>query len=356
MSLSVLLVPVLLTAGCGGSSNADQKPVEPSGAVVEAVSVVRQTLRRELALTGSLLPNAEATVSAEVSGRVVELMFDVQRSVRKGDVLLRLDDTEYRLQLAQARAALAQTRLTAERAEQDFARDTKLMGTGSVSQRTIDVSRTARDAAKAQLEAAEAGVTLAEKRLDDTTVRAPISGAITLRSVNVGDYLRAPQAIAKIVQTAPLKIQTQVPERFASEIEAGQVISLSVDAYPSVLFEGHVARVNPATDPATRTFTVEGTISNTDGRLKPGFFAKTSIVRRVSDQVLMIPIEAVVTHDKKSLVFVARNGAALLTPVELGDRQDRMIEALTGVTERDSVLVSGHTTLMDGARIVLVNR
>jgi membrane fusion protein (multidrug efflux system) len=355
--LGLLTLTALLTvAACGQSSNANQKPPEPAPALVEAAPVTRQTIERELSVTGSLLPAAETTVSAEVSGRATHLAFDVQQAVRQGDILAHLDDTEYRLQLAQAKATLAQARLTAERAEQDFSRDTELLATGSIAQRAFDISRTARDAASAQLAAAEAALTLAEKRLADTAIRAPISGVITARLIDVGDYIRSPEAVATIMQVNPLKIRLSVPERFAASVQPGQPLTVSVEAYPGQTFQGKLTRINPATDPATRTFTAEGVLPNPDGQLKPGFFAKATVITGVVEQTLVVPAEAILTVDRKPVVFIARHGAATLTPVEVGDRQNQTVEILQGVAEQDSVLVNGHTTLTDGARISVVAR
>lgn len=353
---AVVAVTLLGASACGKASDANQKPVEAPAAMVEATPVLRRTIERRLAVTGALLPYAETTVSAEVSGRLTELHFDIQQVVSKGTVLARVDDTEYQLQFAQAKAAMAQARLSAERAEQEFARDSELLGTGSISQRAIDVSRTSRDASQAQLAASAAAVNLAEKRLQDAAVRAPIAGAVTSRTANIGDYVRSPQAIAKIVQMNPLKIQVVVPERFAGVVEAGQKIELIVDAYPGQFFEGRVARLNPAMDPATRTFIVEGTVPNPDGRLKPGFFAKAAIITGVTEQALVVPADALIKVDDKAMVYVSHNGKASLTPVETGDSENRLVEIIRGVSEGDSVLINGHTTLTDGARITVAKK
>lgn len=353
--VGLLSTALLLTASaCGRSSGAGQKTTRPIAARVDVAPVVRRNVERQLAVTGSLLPYAETTVSAEVSGRVTDLHFDVQQAVRQGDELTHFDDTEYRLQLAQAKAALAQARLAAERAAQDLLRNQELLTAGSISQWAYDVSKTASEAAKAQQDAAEAAVTLAEKRMRDTLVRAPISGFITARYVNIGDYLRAPAPVATIVNVNPLKVKIAVPERFAAAVKPGQPLSVSVDAYPNRTFTGHVTIINPATDPSTRTFTVEGVVPNPDGRLKPGFFAKVSITTGVAKQVLVIPAEAVVTVGGKPAVYVARNGMAKLTPVEVSERQDHMVEVTTGVAAGDTVLVSGHTMLTDGAPISII--
>lgn len=347
---------LIAAASCGDASDAQQQPAQPAAARVEAVRVVRQDLEHRLAVTGSLLPGAEATVSTEVSGRITERRFDVQQRVRKGDELAYLDNTEYRAQLAQARASLAQARLNAERAEQDLSRDTELLAAGSISQRAFDISKTARDAARAQWEAAEAVVTLSEKRFQDAVVRAPISGVVTARMIDVGDYVKAADPVATIMQVHPLKIEMAVPERFAAVIAPGQPLAVQVEAFPDRTFEGKVTRINPATDPATRTFSVEGAVPNPDGRLKPGFFAKATIVTRVTEQALVIPAEAVVTVDEKPSVFVVRNDVAVLTPVELGEQRNRTVRVLSGVHENDWILVSGHTTLTDGARVDVVRK
>lgn len=342
---------LLITAFSCGRSTSAEKAASPVIARVEAVPVARHDIERQLAVTGSLLPYAEATVSAEVSGRVTDLHFDVQQSVRQGDELTHFDDTEYKLQLAQAKASLAQARLSAERAEQDRLRNQELLTAGSISQWAYDVSKAASDAAHAQQDAAEAAVNLAEKRLMDTQVRAPISGSVTDRYINIGDYVRAPSPVARIVSANPLKVKVTVPERFAAVVKLGQPLAVSVDAYSTQTFPGRVTIVNPATDPSTRTFTVEGIVPNPDGRLKPGFFAKVSITTGAAEHVLVVPAEALVTSAGKPAVYVARAGIAKLTPVEVGERIDRTVEIMTGVTVGDTVLVRGHTTLADGAAV-----
>src|SRR5262249_40534998 len=150
-------------------------------------------------------------------------------------------------------------------------------------------------ALKATLQDRRAAYELAQKKLNDASVKAPVAGSVSERLVQPGEFIRENTPVATIVQMNPLKLKTAVQEKFAGVIKAGQRVQFHVEAFPGDLFDGKIAYVSPAVDQATRTFAVEALVDNGNRRLKPGFFAKGTIATQLDGNVLAVPDDAVST-------------------------------------------------------------
>jgi multidrug efflux pump subunit AcrA (membrane-fusion protein) len=207
--------------------------------------------------------------------------------------------------------------------------------------------------AQAEVESARAASALAEKAVADTIIRAPYSGYVSDRPIAVGEYITPSSVVATILLTNPLKLQLQVPELDAPRVQIGMPVSTSVDAYPDRKFAGRVTAVNPAVDPASRSFTVEAAIENPDNALRSGMFATARITQPGGGQSVYVPHDAVVRDQNTNSyrVFTVKDGAAHLKVVQIGDEENGWIQVLSGVAADEEVAVNNQQQLYEGARV-----
>ena len=276
-------------------------------------------------------------------------------------------------------------------AEKELARATRLLETGDIARATYDQRKAQRDQLLGQLDearsnaavaikaidiaraqvatartavgnaqaavgVAQAQVAQAEKAVGDTTVYAPISGYISERNADLGEYIspNTPNAkIATIVRTAVLRLKIDVPEQSIGKIAVGQGISAQVSAYPDRSFAGTVVRISPSINATSRTLTVEAEIENVGGLLKPGQFATVRIVQSEPEPAVMIPASAVRTDGEINKIFVIKDGVAYERIVQLGLLENDQIEIKQGVAENELVATSNLDKLGDG---VIVNQ
>ena len=210
--------------------------------------------------------------------------------------------------------------------------------------------------AEADVARRQAELGIAEKRLDDATLRAPIDGAIARRHVNAGEHVKENVAVFSIVRSDPLKYTGVVSEHAALEIRAGQAVRLEVDPVPGRAFIGRVTRVSPSVDVANRTVLLEAEVPNPDGLLKPGLFARGAIATRRDTGVPFVPEAAVTTFAGVTKVFVLADGRARERSVKLGRKQDGMVEILHGVRAGEQVATSSLAQLYDGAGVAVQAR
>jgi HlyD family secretion protein len=229
----------------------------------------------------------------------------------------------------------------------------------AVAIKAIDTARAAYEAARAAAASARAGivtleatVAAAQKTLSDNTVRAPISGYVSDRTADLGEYISpsAPNAkIATIVRTSTLRMKIDIPEQSIGKVATGQGVSLQTSAYPDRNFAGTIVRVSPSLNAQARTLTVEAEVQNVEGLLKPGQFATVRITQSKPESAVMIPVAAVRTEGETNRVFVIKDGMAREQFVQLGLLENEMIQVKQGVTEGEVVATSNVTALTDGA-------
>ena len=346
---------------------------------VQTTTLERIAIQREVDLQGTLLSPDQAKVSSEAAGIVRDVPVQLGTEVRAGDVLVRLEPRELQLALDRAESALRQTeaQLGIDRsqdmqppsdeqiasvrqaiANRDDARNTfkraeQLNTRGLMSKVDYDTADTRMKIAeanyqaaldnvrslKAQLQDRRASFELAQKKVADAVVRAPVAGAVAERLVQPGEFIRENTPVVTIVQVNPLKLKTAIQERHAGVIRPGQTVEFTVEAFPDRKFVGKVAYVSPAVDQATRTFPVEALVDNNDRVLKPGFFAKGVVHVRVDSHVLAAPEAAISTLAGVSTVYVIENSKARQQQVTLGARQGPLVE-ITGGLKGDETLAS----------------
>lgn len=289
-SLRFLFAPLALAlAACGsqgraGSAKAEASP-PPLPADVRQVAPTpspagpapAEARPGALSATGEFVSPARSELASKLPGRVGRILADEGARVRKGDPLLALETDYLKLEMQRAAAEASRARAVEEEAQRDFDRKKDLIAKGSVPQSVFDRSKAGFDQAQAGKLAAEATHALARQRLADALLVSPLDGIVMERRVDVGARLGDNTVAFVVMQTAPLKLRFRVPERYLSQVRRGQPVKATVDPYPGEAFEGRVAVVMQAVDPASRTFGVEAEFANRDGRLAPGLFARVEL-------------------------------------------------------------------------------
>ena len=389
-SVAALLSLASLAAGCASNSpaSAAEAAAAPVPVSVAVVPVESRPLERTLRVTGSLVAEEQAEVSAELAGRVVATPVERGTRVGPGTLLVRISDAETAAQLleAQANAGQIEARLglaagqpfdprrvpdvmnaqaSLDLAEAEFARIRSLLDQKVVSQAEFDQRRTQVEAARQQykvasnlaeqsyrsLEAARARVALASKAIGDTAVRAPFSGIVAERAVSVGDYVTKGARVATVVSIDSLRVELSVPEQAVAQIKVGQQVRLTVDAYPGEEFSAAVRFVSPSLRVDQRALTVEAVVPNKDGRLKPGFFATALIQQGAAAPSPVVPENAVETIAGTSRVYVVKDGKAEERIVTLGEKAGTYVEITSGVAAGDRIVGEPRGRITDGMTI-----
>ena len=407
----LLLIPVVMAIGAGmiafkrsnGQTNATAtaSPTPPVVQVSTSAAISRQ-LPRYFEGTGSLAANEQTDVAAETSGKVAAVAVDIGSSVRRGQILVRLEDADFKDRVAQAQAQLDQSKATlaqnlakigmrsgqrfvpenvsevrAAKAALDLAdknlhRYEKLVETGDVSRAIYDQQKSQRDQAAEQyqalihqaqqnyaaiansqgaVDAAQTNLSLAKRNLTYTNVTAPMAGYVSDRPADVGEYISPQQKVATIVNLNPLRVRIDVPEQAIPQIRVGESVSVSVAAYPDRSFSGHVARVSPSLNSTSRTLTVEADVQNPNAELKPGQFATVRVLLPQSEAAVLVPQRALRTISGSTYVYVLNHGFAQQRLVQTGQTEGDLIEIKSGVTADEVVATSNVDQLNDGVAV-----
>jgi membrane fusion protein, multidrug efflux system len=338
----------LAVQGCGGDAQADGQTAEaPYERVinVEVRELATRPFTETTRITGTVQANQDVEVSAEEAGVIRELPVEQGRAVRAGDPIARIDDRSLRAQVREAEARAQLARETWERRRRLFEVD----GVGS---------ELAYLEARYQAEQAEAQLEALQERLERTVVRAPLPGILETRLVEVGTMVSPGVPVARIVQVDPVKIAGGVPERFAREIRRGSEARVTFDVLRGEVFDGTLSYVGATVNPRNRTFPVELVLRNPGEVIKPEMVANMEITRRVLDDVIVVPQEAVVRVEEGFVAFVMgeRDGreVAELRSLVLGGAQRNLVVVEEGLEAGDRLIVVGQNQVADGDRVRVV--
>lgn len=339
----------LFAAACGG----DEAVRESLGAPVVVVPAAVGDMEDRIEGTGELAAPDRALIAAEVDGRITDVFVDEGVHVSAGSVLLAIDPEKRRLDADAARAGLRDAEAGYAVAQREYERAKALHEQGIASDSVLDLRSTelARAEARRDSSAAQRGV--AEKLLRDASVRAPFAGLVARREVSRGDYVRPGQALLEVVALDPIEVEFSVAERDSARVAAGQPVTVTVEPYPGERFVGAVSAVSPVIDPRTRTMRVKARIPNTDGRLRPGLFARTDLGVAKRSNVVFVPAEAILQRaDGEVLFIVGPDDRAKRVIVKTGLQRDGRVEIVEGLSPSDQVVIAGQAGLVEGAAVV----
>jgi len=292
-----------------------------------------ETAARERIWDGTVEAVDRATVSAQTSGRVAEIVYDVNDFVEAGAVIMRFTDTEQRAALDLARAALREAEARATETETEYARVALMYENNSASRAEYDRARANRAAAAARLEAARAGVASAEESLDYTVVRAPYAGIVSERHVEVGELVTPGTPLMSGLALERLRVNVHVPQ---SLIEPIRTIGKAVVYADGRAISAESLTFFPIADPASNTFTVRVNLPRGSATLYPGMFVKVGFVVGETER-LLVPASAVVERSELTAVYVVRDGQVTLRQVRIGRAFGEDVEVLAGLAAGDTV-------------------
>jgi len=393
MPILLLLIVLLFVPACSNTNPPVAELAEaasmPRSLSVETVKAEVRELQRSVEAVGTLDPNEEVVVSNQVEGTVDKLFVDLGDAVRAGQVIAQLDTRELELAVHQQQAALQQelARLglpdanaavdeaatsQVRQAEATFAeaklrleRTRRLAEEGVVAKQVLDEQQARYDVAdaavrsaretvrniRATIAARKAALSLAEKKLADARITAPIAGFIKDRAVTEGLYLRANSPVVTIVQNSPLKLRVDVPESAVAFMRSGRPVEFHVDAFPDRTFEGKVSRLSPSVDQQSRTLKLEALVNNPEGVLKPGFFARVTIQTDRKDKAVVIPAGSLSTFAGLEKVFVIENGKVAERIVRTGEQLGDHVEIVEGLKEGELIAKSNLGNMQQGREV-----
>jgi len=351
--IPVRLVPVLFLAvapiaACGSQQSAR----EPEGAPVAVETAVAEAgaVGRVVEAAGSLHGVREAVLSAKVMGTVLEIRKNAGESVKRGEILVVLDDREVAGNIGQAEGALAQARAAATLAETNLRRYEQLFARGAASQLELDQARFAHETAQGAVHQAEAAVVTASSYREYAQMPAPFDGQVVDRMAEVGDLAAPGRPLLRVEDARHLRLHVSLPEDETGVATAGAAVEIVVPSRPGKSWQGTVAEVVPAVDPATRTTLVKIDVP-ADATLRSGLFARARFATG-ERQALRVPRAAVVERGGMRGVFVVEENRASFRLLVLAESADDLhVEVLSGLSTGDHVVLSPPATLTEGALV-----
>ena len=342
---SFLILCILAAVGIGGllylKPAANNAPAngKPQGALpIEAAKTRSGKLDVLLNTVGSLKANESLILKPEIAGRIETIHVEEGTPVKKGALLISIDDRVYAAQLKQAEAAANLGRVNYERAKL-----LKEKGAGTVSNF---------DTMQAALSVAQAQVDLARATLDKTKITAPFDGMMGLRHVSPGDIVSPGQELAGFQSINPMKAEFTLPENATGAVGTGQAVDIQLDALPGQSFTGKIYAIDPQINESSRNIVLRALVSNDGGALKPGLFARIAIITAQKDSALFVPESAIVPRGNDSFVMrVGSDNKISTIKVIVGTRKNGEVEITDGLAEGDVVVTAGHLKLRDGMEV-----
>lgn len=341
IAILTLMLIALPLSGCGeGKAEDEAKKKEAPSIPVEIGTARIGVIDAAYRGTATLEAEDEAIVNAKTGGVIEQIMVEEGDIVKADQVLAQLETERLKLEVARAKATL-------DKLAQDFKRNE------SVYQRNL-VSREAYERTKFELDGARAAYDLASLALQESAIRSPFAGVVSLRYIKVGNTIQENSPAFRVTRMASLQAQLFVPERDIHKLAAGQPAVLTVDAWPDRQFSAKILRVNPVVDASTGTVKVTVAMAADQPELKPGMFGRVEIRYDRREQALLIPQDAVLTEDAQQSVFVVVDGHAQRRLIRTGYDDAEHYEVLEGLKAGEQVVTIGQSSLKDGAKVEVV--
>ncbi|MBS4057429.1 MAG: efflux RND transporter periplasmic adaptor subunit [Bacteroidales bacterium] len=343
IGLFVLVIILLIANRLGYFSKADTPSVLVNGLSnnilpVKATILKARPLTDKLVAAGSVKADEQVDISAEASGKITQIHFREGTLVKKGDLLVTINNADLLAQLERNKSLLAL-------AEQREARQRSLLDKQGISQQAYDQVFT-------ELSTVKSEKAILQAQLDKTLVRAPFDGLLGLRQVSEGAYATPGMKIVRLAKIEPVKIDFSLPERYAGYLSKGSQVRFSVENSPEE-FVAEIYAIEAVVDQQTRSLPVRAMYANSAGKVLPGSFARVEIALTSTDNALQIPTEALIPEMGGSKVFVYRNGFAQPLKVSAGLRTNASIQITEGLMEGDTVITTGILQMKPGLPVTI---
>jgi membrane fusion protein (multidrug efflux system) len=355
LALLTLTSIVLSATACKKADDASAATPKVETMLVgpENVAVVKaEQIKTGPAISGSLMPERQATIRAEMSGAVLNTYAEAGQPVRAGQPLAQIDASVVRDQALSAKSAVTTAESSYEIAKRDLSRTETLEKAGAIAERETERARNALLAAQAQLSNARAQLANVQKVLDKASVQAPFSGIVAQRQVNAGDVVSPGNALFTVMDPASMQLEASLPASQLAQIRVGMPIEFKVNGYPNRSFTGRITRVNPIADPATLQVKIVAAIPNAGNTLVGGLFAEG----RVATETKTAPTVLLAAVDETGLrpsVVRLKNGKIEKVEVGLGIRDvaAETVEITSGLAPGDTVLLGAARGISPGTPV-----
>jgi len=309
---------------------------------VVAIAAKQQPVSETLSAIGTVTANEIVEIKSETDGTIEEILFEEGQQIKKGQLLLKLDETKLAAAVAEAEANFRLSKATFERTEQLF--KGKL-----ISQQEFDQAASAYALNEATLQ-------LKKRDLKDTRIYAPFAGMIGARNISPGQVISKNSSLIWLVSYDPVKVEFNIPERFLGQVQINQTLAITVAAYNDRQFDGKVFFISPYIDTTNRTALIKAQVPNPKNDLKPGMFANLDLTLKIRDKAIVIPEAALfqlLDQDRARLFIVGADNTAQLREVKLGVHLPGRVEILSGVRAGEKVIVEGLQKIGPGSKVQL---
>jgi membrane fusion protein (multidrug efflux system) len=359
----VFLIISLFLWGCGSKESVSIETSKLPNPVleerlVEVVEVIPKTLSYTLSAVGSLKTPENVIISTKKGGIIEKILVKEGDRVKKGQVLVQLDDVDAKLQVERAEARVKEIEASLENSQTTLSRYRRLLESKVVPQQTVDDLILKVKADEARLTLAKAELNLAKQNLLDYQIVSPIEGIINLKIASLGEYVNvAPKdEILTIVQMDPLDLEFFIPEIWVGKIRLGSRVQFTVKAFPNENFSAILQFISPTADPSTRNVKMKATVTNSNYRLKPGFFVNVSLPTGSNPNALVIPESALFSQEGKFFIYIVKDGIAHRREIETGQRLEGQVEILKGIQRGERVVTAGHEQLSEGMKVRIAKK
>jgi membrane fusion protein (multidrug efflux system) len=333
--LLVIFLPKIISSG-DESTSPQKSGMMKRSIPVTAHIVEYEKLSNKVYTTGTILANEEVELRSEIAGKITNILFKEGAYIKKGDLLIKINDADLQAQLrkAESKVKLIEDRETRQR---------QLVQNQMISQE--DYESTLND-----LAASKAEYDLIKAEIDKTEIRAPFNGVIGLRGVSEGSFVTTSTAIARLQNLLNLKVDFSIPQKYASLVKKGDEIVFRLSSGDSE-YKARVYAIEPKIDPSTRTLKLRAICESNYKDLFPGAFVNVEVKLKENENAILIPTVAIVPELKGQSVYLYRGGTVAPQPVELGLREEKRVQIVSGLEEGDTVITSGILQMRPGANV-----
>jgi membrane fusion protein (multidrug efflux system) len=329
----IVIIIVITSHNKSGADNSVKKDA-PKFVLVNGRIIHPIQLPNTISVSGTTLSNQEVSLQSQVAGIVTKVYFTEGSHVKQGELLLKIDDSQFQAQLQKDEVAKQLAELTEQRQK-------KLLAINGISQQDYDIALN-------NLNGIIADMKLIQVSINYTNITAPFDGIVGLKNVSVGSYITTNNMIADMEQVTPIKIDFYVPEKYLSQLEKDEAINFTVSGYPNT-FQGKIFAIDPKLDMSTGSIHIRAISENKDGHILPGEFASISIILSKTDSALMVPSVAIIPKTIGQSIYACRNGKAVTVNVQIGSRTDSTVEVVQGLHNGDTIVTDGTMLINNGS-------
>lgn len=344
LAIGLLIITASSFANPVGIHHHRKGEMTPPVIVVSTMAVKKAMWQNKVTVVGTTIAAQGITISSSQAGIISDISFRSGQRVKKGQQLLQQQNSDLVAIVAQDQAKL-------NYAQDQYQRSQQLLAKGLVSRNDQLLDQNKSNVTQAQAQLAED-----QAILNKTIIRAPFSGRLGIRQVNLGQYLESGQSIVELQQLSPILVDANVPQNQLSGVKIGDAITVTVARYPKIVFTGRIQSMGASLDPSTHSLPIRALLSNKDGKLLAGMYVNVNILLAQKRAVIIVPQTAISYQSYGASVFIIEKGKAILRYVQTGKRYHNSVIITQGLKLGDAVVVAGQNKLHDGVSVAIDNR